>query len=101
MKIKLLIASFLVFSMTMMSQEIDKQSDEFKIVQNPSSTKLELTLPNTEVKLEVFDVLGKKILTKQLSGLTSTIDVSKWNNGVYLVRITSEAGTQTKRFVKQ
>ncbi|MEZ4802482.1 MAG: T9SS type A sorting domain-containing protein [Gelidibacter sp.] len=76
-------------------------SNEFKIIQNPSRSKLMLSLPNSQSKLEVFDVLGKKIITKQLSGLTSTIDVSKWNNGVYLVRVTSDAGTQTKRFVKQ
>ena len=78
-------------------------SSGFKIIQNPSKSKLMLSLPssNSELKLDVFDVLGKKILTKQLNGLSSSIDVSKWNNGVYLVRVTSDAGTQTKRFVKQ
>lgn len=76
-------------------------SNEFKIIQNPAKSKLMLSLPNSEVKLDVFDILGKKILSKQLSGLTSSIDVSKWNNGVYLIRVTSNLGTQTKRFVKQ
>lgn len=75
--------------------------NQFKIIQNPSSSKLMLSLSNSEVKLDVFDVLGKKILTKELSGLTSSIDVSKWNSGVYLIRVTSDTGTQTKRFLKQ
>lgn len=77
--------------------------DAFKLYPNPSKDNFAINLSNysSDVRLTVFDVLGKRILTKQLSGLSSSIDVSKWNNGVYLVRVTSNAGTQTKRFVKQ
>ena len=79
------------------------QLKDFKISPNPSKSKLNLILPASDnaFKLDVFDVLGKKILSKEVSKLSSSIDVSKWNNGVYLVRITSENGTQTKRSVKQ
>ncbi len=90
-----------ITAVTSLSVNEQNLSNEFKIIQNPSRSKLMLSLPNSEVKLDVFDVLGKKILSKQLSGLTSSIDVSKWNNGIYLVRVTSSEGTQTKRFVKQ
>lgn len=79
------------------------QPNDFKISPNPSKSKLNLLLPSSTitVKLEVFDVLGKKVMSKEVSKLSSSIDVSKWNNGVYLVRITSENGAQTKRFIKQ
>ena len=62
-----------------------------------------LSLPRISgsITLDVFDVLGKKILTKEVSSISSTIDVTKWNNGVYLVRLTADNATQTKRFVKQ
>ena len=76
-------------------------SGEFKILKNPASSKMMLQLPKSDLKMDVFDVLGKKIVSRQLNSLTSSIDVSKWNNGVYLVRVTSDKGTHTKRFVKQ
>jgi len=78
-------------------------TDQFKILQNPASDKLLLHLPRiaSSITLDVFDVLGKRILTKGINGVSSTIDVSKWNSGVYLVRLSSDDVTQTKRFVKQ
>lgn len=77
--------------------------NDFKISPNPAKSKVTISLPNgaTNVKLDVFDVLGKKVMSKNLSSLNSTFDVSKWNSGIYLMRITSDNGTQTKRFVKQ
>ncbi|WP_299390454.1 T9SS type A sorting domain-containing protein [uncultured Gelidibacter sp.] len=77
--------------------------NDFKMTPNPSHSKFELKLPSglNNVKLDIFDVLGKKVLTKALSKLSSTIDVSKWNDGVYLVKVTSDSGTHIKRFIKQ
>ena len=81
----------------------DFSVNQFRILQDPSSSKLMLSLPRISgsITLDVFDVLGKKILTKEVSSISSTIDVTKWNNGVYLVRLTADNATQTKRFVKQ
>lgn len=89
-------------STTLSINEQNLNSD-FKILQNPSKSKMTLSLPSlsSAVKLDVFDVLGKKIMSKELNSLTSYIDVSKWNSGVYLVRVTTDLGTQTKRFLKQ
>jgi len=81
------------------------QSDlnDFKMTPNPANSRFQLIVPKglTNVKLEVFDVLGNKIMTKALSKLSSTIDVSKWNDGVYLVKISSDNGNHIKRFIKQ
>lgn len=81
------------------------QSDlnDFKMTPNPANSKFQLILPKglTNVKLEIYDVLGNKILAKALSKLSSTIDVSKWNDGVYLVKISSDNGNHIKRFIKQ
>ncbi|RXJ50132.1 T9SS type A sorting domain-containing protein [Gelidibacter gilvus] len=85
-----------------LSQE-DESLSEFKMTPNPGRSKFILQLPAgvSNVKIQVYDVLGKNILNRSVSTLSTTIDVSKWNNGVYLVRVTSENGTLTKRFVKQ
>ncbi len=80
--------------------QVDK---EFSIRPNPARTTLNITLPNAneDMNLEVFDVLGKRVYKGIVSNLESSVDVSKWKSGVYLVRISNDELTQTKRFIKQ
>jgi len=76
----------------------------FKIYPNPGLTTFTIELLNnlTGVNLEVYDILGKRIHFQNLNKLISSIDVSQWNSGVYLVRVsTEENATLTKRFIKQ
>lgn len=77
--------------------------NDFMISPNPATTILNVYLPKgfENAKLSVFDVLGKKIYNIELNSLNPTINISKWNSGVYLVRIATETESQTKRFVKQ
>lgn len=76
---------------------------DFSISPNPATTKLNIKLKSIEANthLTIIDVLGKKVLSKEIAELETTIDVSRWNAGVYLVRISNDQETQTKRFVKQ
>ncbi|WP_179334495.1 T9SS type A sorting domain-containing protein [Winogradskyella costae] len=82
---------------------IEIQNNEFTIAPNPAKNKLNIKLLNTseDLKLEVFDVLGKRIYKGLITKLESSIDVSNWKSGVYLVRITDDTVTHTKRFIKQ
>lgn len=78
--------------------------NEFSISPNPVTSRLKVYLPQNakEATITVFDVLGKRVFSNSLDTLDySTIDVSNWNSGVYLIRIATNEGTQTKRFVKQ
>lgn len=84
--------------------EFDKPT-KFTIYPNPGSSNLNIDIPSLTdegLTLEVFNVLGKKVHTSGLAKLSTSIDISKWNSGLYLVRITSpdEGITLTKRFVK-
>lgn len=77
--------------------------NEFEISPNPASSKLNITLASSlnNANVTIYDVLGKKVYSKALSTMNSSIDVSRWNTGVYLVRISTDNQTLTKRFVKQ
>lgn len=88
-----------------LSSQFAKVPTEFRIYPNPSATymNVEISSFNSQsFKMEMFDVLGKKVFSKSINELTSRINVSKWNSGVYLVRLTSSDDTValTKRFVK-
>lgn len=78
-------------------------TNEFSISPNPATSRLNVYLPkhSNNATISVFDVLGKRVFINQMDLLTTSIDVSKWNSGVYLVRISTDNSTQTKRFVKQ
>lgn len=90
-------------SSTQFVTEVIQESVEFVISPNPAKSTINLYLPKgyENAKLSVFDVLGKEIYYTELSSLKSNINISKWNSGVYLVRISTENESQTKRFVKQ
>jgi len=81
----------------------NKLANAFSISPNPGRDRLNLKLSKIDNNstFEVFDVLGKKIYADRISTINKSVDVSQWNNGVYLVRLISDKGTQTKRFVKQ
>ncbi|WP_299224492.1 T9SS type A sorting domain-containing protein [uncultured Psychroserpens sp.] len=80
-----------------------ENNNEFSILPNPASTRLNIYMSqsDTEAMISVYDVLGKRVFNKSLNALSTSIDVNNWNSGVYLVRVTTDSGTQTKRFVKQ
>jgi hypothetical protein len=79
------------------------QDDDFVISPNPSKDKLNIRLLSVteDLNLEVFDILGKRIYKGLITKLESSISVSNWKSGVYLVRISNDKATKTKRFIKQ
>jgi plastocyanin len=72
---------------------------------NPTSANLtiDFKIQNTEkLNIKVFNLLGKEVLSKQISKNDVSVEVSSLNDGIYIVRITSLDGQNsiTKRFVK-
>ncbi|WP_152604846.1 T9SS type A sorting domain-containing protein [Psychroserpens jangbogonensis] len=88
-------------STTLSTNDVIKTS-EFSISPNPATSRLNVYLPenSNNATISVYDVLGKRVFTNQIDALTTSIDVSQWNSGVYLVRISTDHTAQTKRFVK-
>lgn len=90
-------------SLTLSIDDIIQTYNEFTLTPNPAKSKLHMRLPQSfeNAEVTIYDVLGKKVYARTLSALSSSIDVSKWNNGIYLVRVSNGTTTQTKRFIKQ
>lgn len=92
------------FWQTLLSVDDLNASSSFSVYPNPSSSVLNIELNGNQTGLsyQVFDVLGKQIITETLeSGTLSQIDVSNWNSGLYLIKISNGDQTETKRFIKQ
>ncbi|MGB1313722.1 MAG: T9SS type A sorting domain-containing protein, partial [Bizionia paragorgiae] len=77
----------------------------FSMHPNPGRFSLEVDVPSVTTDgllFEVFDILGKRIHKQRLTKLKSTIGISTWESGVYLVRVSDskQSVSLTKRFVK-
>jgi hypothetical protein len=79
-----------------------KLANNFKIIPNPASSKIDIKLSNAfeTGKIKVYDAVGKQIHDKTISNFDTFIDVSNWNNGIYLISVEIENILQTKRFIK-
>ena len=85
------------------TDEFSLANTEFTISPNPGRNKLNIKLPSSdgELKLEVYDVLGKRVFKGSIIQLESSVNVTNWRSGVYLVRVSNNELVQTKRFIKQ
>lgn len=92
----------IIASTTLSAEDFQLESD-FKMSPNPGSSMVNLKVPSrhSNFDVEVYDVLGKRIFARSFANSEGIMNVSNWNNGVYLVRISNDDFSQTKRFVKQ
>jgi hypothetical protein len=51
--------------------------------------------------ISIYNVLGQLVLVVPNAGEEMNIDVSKLNNGTYVVKINSDKGMSSTKFVKQ
>ena len=78
------------------------QISQFSLSPNPASSELVIRLPGQEkTTVEVFDVLGKRVFANSGMLQEQTISVSSWNRGVYIIRVSTDTASHTKRFIKQ
>lgn len=109
MKLKLLFLFFFMSVVTFAQVTSDEINDpkvqisEFDISPNPAKSELNISLSNadSDLTLEVFDVLGKRVYKGIISKLEYSVNISNWKSGVYLVRVFNDKTSQTKRFIKQ
>jgi hypothetical protein len=76
-------------------------SVEATLYPNPAinNVTIELTDKNAVAELTLVDLLGNVVYTSTING-SSTIDVSNFTSGVYVVRLNNNGQTSSTRFVK-
>ena len=50
--------------------------------------------------IEVFDILGKRVISLQPNTMSTTIDATHLTPGIYITKIKTELGMETKRLIK-
>jgi hypothetical protein len=65
---------------------VAKQGNMLAISPNPTNEQFDISLPNGDYDIQVFDAIGKRVLVKNTEGPT-TVDVRTWQNGIYMVSL--------------
>ncbi|HEX7413224.1 MAG TPA: T9SS type A sorting domain-containing protein [Bacteroidia bacterium] len=80
-------------------KQFANSNEQVTIYPNPTSNQFSIEANTTDkLTLELYDVNGRLVLTKSVSG-KSTIDVSSLNEGVYTISIISNEGVVNKKVV--
>ncbi|MDA9289573.1 T9SS type A sorting domain-containing protein [Polaribacter sp.] len=67
---------------------------------NPASDVLNISAQNTINTVEIYNVLGQKVIRMNIEDTSAEINVSNLNAGIYLIKYEINNRTSTKKFVK-
>ncbi|MBL7932001.1 MAG: T9SS type A sorting domain-containing protein, partial [Bacteroidia bacterium] len=82
--------------------EINSSLKEIVLMPNPTKASFEIKFGmNTSRTIEVVDALGRIVKTTSASGPSITLDLAKFADGVYYVKIISGDRIETRKIVKQ
>jgi len=86
------------------SLAIDESGIKYSVFPNPSSGLFKLRVESSFqidcIKIDVFNVLGSLVYSKNLNELESLIDLNGLNDGVYELRLSREASTIIFKIIK-
>ena len=81
---------------------INKFEDaNFSLSPNPAKEVLNLKASKAISNIEIYNVMGQKILAKKINAVNKSIDISKLNKGMYLMNVTIDSTTESYRFIKE
>jgi hypothetical protein len=77
-------------------------TDNLRIYPVPATSDLSVSGIENVSLLEIFDVMGNKIISEQCEGMDiKTLNISHLARGIYFIRLTTPLGAVMKRFVKE
>ncbi|MGO3184106.1 MAG: S8 family peptidase [Aequorivita sp.] len=87
----------------LLSTEQYMQEHNFALYPNPVSTQINISFPESAEKADfvLYNVLGERVLQKNITALKNSIDVSELTSGMYIASITSNNRTISYKIIKQ
>ena len=76
--------------------------DQVNAYPNPTKDMITISSKNQNIhNIEIFNILGKKIIELEPNSLSSSIDISNFNRGIYIAKITTNSGIGSIKLVKE
>lgn len=73
----------------------------FSYFPNPVKNTLNLSYNQEISNVEIFNLLGQKVITNKVNANAAQIDMSNLSKGAYMVRVTSNEQTKTIKVIKE
>ena len=73
----------------------------FSMFPNPASDRLHISAKETIQNADIFNVLGKKVMSVDVNDTKTSINISNLSSGIYLVKYNVGNTTGTAKFIKQ
>ena len=81
---------------------MDAKNEPILLYPNPAQHDIHLNLGESSFqKLEVIDMTGRKINDKVIESNVVDLNITNLQSGHYMIRLSGQDGTITKRFLKQ
>jgi len=77
---------------------VDEYTLNFSVFPNPTNGILNITSKKPISRVEIYSILGKKIVDTNIS--TSNLDISTLNRGIYIIKVHSNNELGIKRIIK-
>ena len=76
-------------------------NQRISIYPNPASNRVQIQSEMELRAVELYDVQGRLLLTKEAQGKQAVIDISAQNAGLYLLKVVSDKGSVLKKIMKK
>ena len=92
-----------VYQQTSLGNNNITKEKELVLFPNPTSDKLNLRIAENHIgnRVTIFSVLGQELNSYILNTEETILDVSHYQNGIYLLKINTNSDIQTYKFVKK
>jgi hypothetical protein len=79
----------------------DQNVKAFRIYPNPVNDMLNIEYVDNLTQVEVFTLLGQKVISKNVGATSTQVDMTRLPAGTFLVKATSGSASQTFKIVKK
>jgi hypothetical protein len=73
----------------------------FSMYPNPTKNLLNISAKETIQKADIFNVLGKKVMSVNVNDTQASVDVSNLASGIYLIKYSVNDAVGTAKFIKE
>jgi hypothetical protein len=75
--------------------------NEIKVFPNPTNSTININGNSSIKTIELYDIQGRVLVTKEVNANQTNLDISGYTNGVYFVKITTDNGVKMEKVIKQ
>ena len=92
---------FLFTKETATASVIDNSLTKVSLYPNPTSNRLNISAAGTIKNAEIYNLLGKRVMSLNINNTSESIDVSNLSSGIYLIKYEVNNAVGTSKFIKK